>query len=706
MAMDKRSRCIQIIPAALGAGAPDSRCAEGPLRLIESGLAVRLKNRGICTFAAEPIHERPGPTRAGTVLEFCSRLAASVERVAASGELPVVLGGDHSCAIGTWSGAAHALAARGSLGLVWIDAHMDSHTLDTTPSGMIHGMPLAVLLGERGGAFAPWTGATLSPRHVCLVGVRSFEPDEAQLLSNLGVRIFTMADIAERGLDRVMDSAVAIATQGTAGFGISIDLDALDPREAPGVGSPEPEGLFTAGLMQALSRHGSDPRLAAIELTEYNPYLDAEGRTARVVEDLLGAALAQPPSLIELEARYGAPNYEPLPAVLVRGKGTQVWDTNGRHYLDMMSAYSAVSFGHTHPRLVAALMRQAGTLAVTSRAFYNDRLPGLLEALCRLTGQDRALPVNTGLEAVETAIKAARKWAYEVKGVSPGQAEIIACEGNFHGRSLAIVAMSSEAEYRRGFGPFPPGFRIIPYGDARALEAAIGATTAAFLVEPIQGERGIVVPPPGYLARCASICRERNVLFIADEVQTGLGRTGRLLACDHEGVKPDGLVLGKALGGGLLPVSAFLARSDVLMVLGPGTHGSTFGGNPLACAVALEALAVLTEERLAERAAELGPYLMCELAAIPVSFVREVRGRGLLVGVQIDTGRINARSLAERLLRHGILTKDTHGDVIRVAPPLVITKAEIDEALARIRRAFLEAEASLGSAGHLAREPV
>jgi ornithine--oxo-acid transaminase len=369
-----------------------------------------------------------------------------------------------------------------------------------------------------------------------------------------------------------------------------------------------------------------------------------------------------------------------------------VWDQAGRRYLDMMSAYSAVSLGHGHPRIVRALTEQAKRLAVTSRAYYNDRLPPFLERLCRLTGMDRALPVNTGLEAVETALKAARKWAHKVKRVAEGRAEIIACEGNFHGRSITITGMSSEAQYRDGFGPFPRGFKLVPFGEPQALARAITPDTAAFLVEPVQGERGIVVPPAGYLAECARICRERNVLFIADEVQTGLGRTGKLLACEHDGVQPDGLVLGKALGGGVLPVSAFLARDEVMQVFQPGDHGSTFGGNPLAAAVALEALNVIVDERLAERATALGARLLTGLASIRSPLVREVRGQGLLIGLEIDPHYATARLVVDRLLAHGILSKDTHGTVVRFAPPLVISREEIDWAVAETRKVLEEIE--------------
>ncbi len=388
---------------------------------------------------------------------------------------------------------------------------------------------------------------------------------------------------------------------------------------------------------------------------------------------------------IELEQHYCAHNYAPLPVVLVRGEGVYVWDESGKRYLDMMSAYSAVSHGHCHPRLVRALTEQAQRLAVVSRAFYSDRLAPFLQRICALTGQDMALPMNTGAEAVETAIKAARKWAYTVKGVTPERAEIIACDGNFHGRTLAIVAMSSELQYREGFGPFPPGFTRIPYGDVAALEEAITPNTAAFLVEPIQGEGGIIVPRPGYLAECARLCKRHDVLLICDEIQSGLGRTGAMLACEHEGVKPDGLVLGKALGGGLLPVSVFLARRDVMEVFHPGDHGSTFGGNPLAAAVALAALEVLNEERLVQRAAELGAYFMSKLSALRSPLVREVRGKGLLIGMDMDPAKVSARAVCEALMQRGVLSKETHDTVVRFAPPLVITPEQIDDALTQIR---------------------
>jgi ornithine--oxo-acid transaminase len=393
---------------------------------------------------------------------------------------------------------------------------------------------------------------------------------------------------------------------------------------------------------------------------------------------------------IALEKRFGATNYAPLPVVLARGEGVWLWDDQERRYLDMLSAYSAVSFGYGHPRLLAALTEQARRLAVTSRAFYSTTLPPFLARLCEITGMDRALPMTTGAEGVETAIKCARKWAYTVKKVPDGHAEIICCAGNFHGRTTTIVGFSSEPQYREGFGPFGGGFRHVPFGDAQALQAAITPATAAFLVEPIQGEAGIIVPPEGYLTECARICREHNVLLIVDEVQTGLGRTGKVLACHHEGVKPDGIILGKALGGGLLPVSAFCAREEVMGVFRPGDHGSTFGGNALGAAVGLTAIDVLLEERLADRAAEMGAYLLRRLKAIASPVISDVRGKGLLIGVELDPKRVPAREFVETLLRHGVLSKDTHGTVARFAPPLVVTREELDWGVERICAALRE----------------
>lgn len=389
---------------------------------------------------------------------------------------------------------------------------------------------------------------------------------------------------------------------------------------------------------------------------------------------------------IELEEQYGAKNYSPLPVVLSRASGIYCWDQSGKQYIDMMSAYSAISHGHCHPRLVSVLAAQAKTLAVTSRAFYTDKLGAFLEKACHLTRLPKALPMNSGAEAVETAIKAARKWAYTVKKIPQDQAEIIVCHNNFHGRTITIVSMSTEAQYKAGFGPLTPGFKTIPFNDPEALNQAITKNTAAFLVEPIQGEGGVVVPLPDYLKQCAEICKQHQVLFIVDEIQTGLGRTGKFLAIDHEDVKPDGVLLGKALGGGLLPVSLFLATESLMGVFTPGDHGSTFGGNPLASAVALEALSILTEENLIQNAFQMGEYFMSCLRKINSPYVKEIRGKGLLIGLEIDTNKISARQLCLNLLAEGILSKETHHTVIRLAPPLIITQSQIDEALEKIQK--------------------
>lgn len=397
---------------------------------------------------------------------------------------------------------------------------------------------------------------------------------------------------------------------------------------------------------------------------------------------------------VALEARYGARNYQPVPVVVARALDCLVWDVEGREYIDMMGAYSAVSHGHLHPRLVAAARAQLERVAVTSRAYYGDTLGPFLARLCSLAGFDRALPMNTGAEAVETAIKCARRWGYRIKGIPDGQAEILVARGNFHGRTSTIVGFSSEPEYRAGFGPFAPGFRHFDFGDMGSVRAAAGPNTCAVLVEPIQGEAGVVVPPPGFFRELRDWCTHHRVLLVDDEVQAGLGRTGRWFAFEHEGIRPDALVLGKALGGGLLPVSAFLADEEVMGVFDPGSHGSTFGGNALAAAVALEGLRVLQEERLVERAAELGPYLMQSLqdvqrAARPL--IRDVRGRGLWVGVDIDPAHGSARALVEQLARRGVLSKETHETVIRFAPPLTIAPALIDRAVDTFRQVALQA---------------
>jgi len=386
---------------------------------------------------------------------------------------------------------------------------------------------------------------------------------------------------------------------------------------------------------------------------------------------------------MELEGRHSAHNYEPLPVVLARGQGAYVWDTSGRRYIDMMSAYSAVSHGHAHPRLVAALEAQARRLAVPSRAYYNDRLGPFLAELTRLTGLDAALPMNTGAEAVETAIKAARRWGYRVKGVPRDRAEIIVANGNFHGRTTTIISFSSEPECRDGFGPFTPGFRSVPFGDLAALQQAIRPETVAVLIEPIQGEAGIIVPPAGWLSGVRLLCDAHRLMMIVDEVQSGLGRTGAWFAVEHEKVQPDGMVLGKALGGGLLPVSAFVARRELMDVFTPGSHGSTFGGNPLAAAVGLEALRVIADEGLVERSRVLGDHMLERLRAIRSPVLGDVRGRGLWAGAEINPRFATARRACEALLAKGVLSKETHQTVVRLAPPLVIAREDLDFALDR-----------------------
>jgi ornithine--oxo-acid transaminase len=396
--------------------------------------------------------------------------------------------------------------------------------------------------------------------------------------------------------------------------------------------------------------------------------------------------------LIDFEDRYGSRNYKPLPVVLTKAKGVYVWDHNGKRYLDMMSAYSAVSFGHCNPRLVKTLTKQANTLSVVSRAFHTDKLGLFLEKACTLFKFDKGLPMNSGAEAVETALKAARKWGYKVKGIPNNKAEIISAENNFHGRTIAVIGMSTTTQYRNGFGPFPKGLKTIPYGDSAALEKAINKNTAAFLIESIQGEGGIVLPPKGYLKECARICKKHNVLLIVDEIQTGLGRTGKLLACHHEKVHPDAILLGKALGGGMLAVSLFLARKEVMNVFTPGDHGSTFGGNALASAVGLESLKILQEQKLSEHAAKLGIYFLKELKKIKSPLIKEVRGKGLFIGIEVDRKKTTAAQMCLNLLEAGILTKDTHHTVLRFAPPLTITKAEINNALKIIKRVFTQTE--------------
>jgi ornithine--oxo-acid transaminase len=387
---------------------------------------------------------------------------------------------------------------------------------------------------------------------------------------------------------------------------------------------------------------------------------------------------------IELEDQYGAHNYHPLDVVIERGEGVWVWDVEGRKYLDCLSAYSALNQGHRHPTIIAALVEQAQRVTLTSRAFRNDQLGPFYQTLSELSGYEMALPMNSGAEAVETALKLARKWGYVQKGIPAGQAEIITVQGNFHGRTITIISFSSEPAYKANFGPYTPGFVTVPYADADAIALAITPNTAAVLIEPIQGEAGVIIPPAGYLARVAELCREEHVLLMADEIQTGLGRTGRMFACQHEGVRPDVTILGKALGGGVLPVSAVLADRELLGLFQPGEHGSTFGGNPLAAAVGQAALRVIVEEKLVERSAELGEYFQERLAEIPSPHVKEVRGKGLFIGVELKPQAGGARRFCEALQTGGILAKETHEHVIRFAPPLVIDRDTIDWALGPI----------------------
>jgi len=390
------------------------------------------------------------------------------------------------------------------------------------------------------------------------------------------------------------------------------------------------------------------------------------------------------PEHIELNERYGADNYHPLPVVVARAEGVWMWDVEGQKYLDFLAGYSALNQGHRHPRIMAALVEQAGRLTLTSRAFHNDQLGPFQKQLADMVGLPKVLPMNTGAEAVETAIKAARKWGYKVKGVAPDAAQIIVCADNFHGRTTTVVSCSTEAQYRDGFGPFTPGFTVIPFGDAKELERAITPETVAFLVEPIQGEGGINIPPDGYLAAVRAITEQNRTLLMLDEIQTGFARTGRNFCFEHAGITPDVITLGKALGGGVLPVSAMVATAEVMDVFNPGDHGSTFGGNPLACAVARASLDVITDEKLAERSAELGNYAMDHLRALNSPHVEEVRGLGLFIGVQIRESSGPAMAFCKRLMAEGILCKDTHSQVMRLAPPLVIEKTDLDWALDKI----------------------
>lgn len=393
-----------------------------------------------------------------------------------------------------------------------------------------------------------------------------------------------------------------------------------------------------------------------------------------------------PQNYIDLENEWNAKNYTPLPVVLCRGEGVWLWDLEGKKYLDMMSAYSAVSHGHANPKILSVLQEQSKTLSLCSRAYYNNVLPFFLEKLCKITGMDRALPMNTGAEAVETAIKAMRRWGYKIKRIPPNQAEIIVTSQNFHGRTIGIISFSTEPNYQEGFGPFLKGFKAVPFGDAKAIEAAITANTCGVFTEPVQGEAGIVVPPKGWLKEVSEICKRHHMLLVVDEVQSGLGRTGKILACEHEEVVPDGVVLAKALGGGIYPVSAFVGKEELMNVFTPGSHGSTFGGNPLAAAIGLRSLEVIEEDHLCERSTELGDYLIGQLRSIKSNMIKDIRGLGLWIGVEIDPKIASARWVCEELAKNGVLSKETHETVVRIAPPLVITKEELDLGIGLIRK--------------------
>jgi len=397
----------------------------------------------------------------------------------------------------------------------------------------------------------------------------------------------------------------------------------------------------------------------------------------------------QTQDLIKLEEQYGANNYHPLDVVISKAEGVWVYDVEGKKYLDCLAAYSAVNQGHCHPRIINVLKDQAAKATLTSRAFRNDQLPLLYKEMCELTGFDTMLPMNSGAEAVETALKAARKWGYKVKGVEENCAEIIVCENNFGGRTISIISFSTEAQYKDGYGPFTPGFKIIPYGNSGSLEKAITKNTVAFIVEPIQGEGGVIVPPEGYLKECSEICKRENVLFITDEIQCGLGRSGKLFAFEYDGIKPDAVIVGKALSGGCYPVSAVLSKKEVLGVFNPGDHGSTFGGNPLGAAVARESMKVLVEENLIENSFKLGEYFREKLRSVKSSHVKEIRGKGLFIGVELKKEAGGARRFCEALMNKGVLCKETHDNVIRFAPPLVISKKEIDWAMERVGEVLL-----------------
>ncbi len=684
-----------IIGAACGWGAQLHATQNGPQMLISCALLNSPWRRVIYPELRYPALKTLNyEERLTQITMFNKRLGNEVKETLQEGVRPIVIGGDHSAAIGIWS--AVSTQVDGDLGLIWLDAHMDGHTIDTTPSKAIHGMPVAVLLGHGEKSLVALCEGTaaVKPENMILIGVRNFEEGEAELLKRLNVRIYYIEEVKKRGFKAVMDEAVKDLKERTVGFGISLDLDVFDPEVAPGVGSPAPDGLYADEVLETFSQLKDEASLLALEIAEFNPERDVDNQTSKLIESVVGQIGSSPrehsPSeeWISNEEKHLAPNYHPIPVVLTRGEGVWLWDIEGKRYLDMMSAYSAVSFGHANPRLVEVLHEQAKTLSLTSRAFHTDTLAPFVDKLCEISGMDKAMILNSGVEAVEAG-KGARKWGYENKGIADGKAEIIVCAGNFHGRTTTVISFSSDALYKDNFGPFTPGFVEIPYNDAGALRKAITPNTCAFLVEPMQGEAGIVMPSRGWLKECEKICRENNVLLILDEIQTGLGRTGAMFAFEHENVKPDGLILGKGLGGGLLPVSAFLARSDVMDLFAPGTHGSTFGGNPLASRVGYEALCMFEDGALVENSKRLGAQLLNGIKNMNCPFVKEVRGSGLWVGVELHAEKMSARKVCEALRYNGILTKETHETVIRFAPPLIIDETTLDWALDIIKKTFL-----------------
>jgi ornithine--oxo-acid transaminase len=694
------ARKLKVIGAALGWGAKLHETQNGPEMLKGYGL-VPSDWEGVFYPPIRYAKDKKldYPQRLAQVVAFNQALAKEIEVVLREKKLPVVIGGDHSTAIGTWSAVANDLD--GDLGLIWIDAHMDAHTMQTTPSQAIHGMPLAVLLGHGENSLVHLLAESpavkpravkpraVKPEHVVLIGVRNFEEGEAKLLKRLNVKIYYMDEVKKRGFGAVFEEAIHQVTKGTKGFGVSLDLDGFDPTVAPGVGSPAPDGLQADEVIEAFVGIRKHADLKAFEIAEFNPSLDKDNKTADLIQRVVSAIDESITNewIVE-EKEHCPPNYTPIPVVLTKGEGVWLWDIEGKRYLDMMSAYSAVSFGHCHPRLVRVLHEQAQQLCVTSRAFHTDTLKPFLDKLCEMSHMDSAMPLNTGVEAVEAAIKAARKWGYEKKGIADNKAEIIVASGNFHGRTTTVISFSSDELYKKHFGPLTPGFNEVTFGDVEALKKAITPNTCAFLVEPMQGEAGIVMPKEGWLKACEQICKDNNVLLILDEVQTGLGRTGKLFAFEHEDVKPDGLILGKALGGGILPVSAFLASNDIMQVFAPGTHGSTFGGNPLAARVGLEALRLLEDGELVKHSAQLGEVLLQGLKAIQSPLIKNVRGKGLWVGIEIDPNKVSARHVCEVLLENGILTKETHDTVIRLAPPLIIDKETLKWAIDVVAKTF------------------